>query len=195
MKRTSLVSVVVCLAISAFGSPVNLQFVKPAGPSANGEYTYPYVFTVDEQLAGLMCINLHNSIVGGETWQANRYTVASLWGKSNAQLFDEAAWLFQQEKPNYNDPALNWAAWAVFDPSIDLSPVMGASGWLAAAQSQEYFKGEFANVFVYDPIPGTQSWGDTPQVFLGSTPEPSSLLLMGSGLIGLGGWVRRKLLS
>jgi len=159
MKRTCVLFALMCLASSAFGGTVNLHFLQPAGVNANGEYTYPYNFTVNGQFDKLMCVTLANQIIPGETWQANRYSVASLWGTANAPQFDEAAWLLKQEKPNNNEPAINWAAWAVFDQSIDLSQVIGAGNWLTAAQSQVYAQGQFADVFVYDPIPGRHSAG------------------------------------
>ena len=41
-----------------------------------------------------------------------------------------------------------------------------------------------------------QSWaGELPQTFLGSTPEPGTLLMVGSGLIGLAGVARKRFQS
>jgi len=52
-----------------------------------------------------------------------------------------------------------------------------------------------AGVYVYVPIAGTQSWGDTSQTFLGSTPEPSTMLTLASGIFGLAGLARKLMFN
>jgi hypothetical protein len=74
-----------------------------------------------------------------------------------------------------------------------LSPVPGAANWLAQAQTQTFTNGEFADVYVY--VPTTWPNEGSPQVFLGSTPEPSVLLMLGSSVLGIGGLLRKKFLN
>jgi PEP-CTERM motif len=60
--------------------------------------------------------------------------------------------------------------------------------------SQTYSKGEYSDVLLYTPIAGSESGTlGTPQTLLGSTPEPGTLALFGSGVIGLSGLLRRRL--
>jgi hypothetical protein len=171
-----------------------MQFNGPSGNNAGGEYTYPYEFTVDNNPLELMCISLHNSVYPGETWTANVYSIAGMWGTQDAALYDPAAWLFLQEQANGNDPAINWAAWKVFYPDTDVSGIAGAQAWYDQAMSKQYTNWDFWNVFDYRPVDFVRG-GDSPQEFLGfvAVPEASSLCLLGSGLVGAAGVLRRKL--
>jgi hypothetical protein len=49
---------------------------------------------------------------------------------------------------------------------------------------------------LYSAIPGTESGNlGTAQDFMSSTPEPGTLALLGSGILGVAGLLRRKLLA
>ncbi len=98
------------------------------------------------------------------------------------------------------------AAWSIFDPS----GVQGNSAFDATAQNlasvamqyagdqQLIDSGFFSNFALYQPTSDQTGWTyGIPQEFIGAapTPEPSSLLLMGSGLASFAGVVRRRLRS
>ncbi len=174
---------------SASAGVADMQFNYAVGPSYQGVYSYPYDLTVNGQHEWLMCIGYNEHIINGETWQANVVSVASL----NSQQYDAAAWLYLQAlADNGADPSINAAAWYVMEPGA-LPLTAGAQSWFDLATSQVYPDGSFANVYLYEPIDGTQSWaGELPQPFLGSTPEPGTLLLIGGGL--LVAWSQRKLI-
>lgn len=54
----------------------------------------------------------------------------------------------------------------------------------------------FNDVRVYVPTSDGTSWTDgVPQTFLGSTSEPSTLLTLGSSLLGLAGLARKRLFN
>ena len=70
-----ILSVLVALAVASSAGIVNIQFTGPAGPSYGGDYTYPYVGSVNGSPAVFMCTSYNEHIVGGETWNALALTV------------------------------------------------------------------------------------------------------------------------
>ena len=192
---TFLAVIAVCLLSTvAFADTATLLFTGPVGPN-NG---YGYVTTVtggpNPGIQDMMCISDFTHINYNEQWVADVFTpeTAPLGGPAGEPLaasgitregFIEAAWLFDWAKANPNNTDYNRLAWYLFDNSGDNS---SAAGLLSL-----YFPTAPVNgpgdvlVYIWDGNTGTvvnQYGNDDPQIFLGSTPEPSSLLLLGSGL-------------
>ena len=139
-----------------------------------------------------MCINFTNEIGIGDSWNA---TVQSIVGTTE----EEAAWLYEDANLNPGDLVDDqWAAWELFDPGLTGPDQTGIAALLSSAQSG-ITNMSFADFVLYVPVAGSksQSTGDFPQSFLGSipqggarlsnspAPEPGSLILLGSGLLGL----------
>ena len=182
------------LVVPAMARTVNMQFTGlPTGNNYWGVASYPYDVSVDggpNQL--MMCIGYYEHIEGGETWKADVISIGSL--DPTTHLLDyEAAYLFKQAvATGGGDPNLNAAAWYIFEGAPGLTPE--AQAWVTLAQNQIYTKGEFADIFLFKAIPGTESGNiGTAQDFLASTPEPTTLMMCGTGIIGLAGVLRRKL--
>jgi hypothetical protein len=182
------------LVLPAMAATVNMQFTGlPTGNNYWGVASYPYDLSVNGGPAHwMMCVGYYEHIEGGETWQADVVSVGSL--DPTTHLLDyQAAFLFEMAIADQGaNSDINAAAWYLMEGAPSLTP--GAQALVALAQGQTFQQGEFANVLLYRAIPGTESVNlGMAQDFLSSTPEPGSLALFGSGLIGVAGLLRRKL--
>ncbi len=198
MKTLSLCSLLLltlALAVAPASASVNMDFTGvTGGQSYQGVETYPYLFNVGSTSnVPLMCLSFHEEISGGETWLANEGTVTT----SSSQSDQEAAWLFRQDLVGTPDPDINGAIWYLFEGAPPLTS--GAQAFYdaaVAAYTAGFSNAELAGIVIYTAIPGTQT-GDlgTPQNFMGVAPEPGTLVMFGSGIVGLAGLLRRKLIA
>ena len=103
-------------------------------------------------------------------------------------LYDEAGWLLLQTEvtPSTQWTDINIAVWYNFDHNTPLT--IGAQNWLNLAQQEANagFPGvNFHRVGIYTPVDQYDTNTEGPQELLTIVPEPTSLLLMASGLVGL----------
>ena len=203
--RVLVLLIVLVVALSTVGSAkadtVSVTLTGVSGGVQGNVYTSPYYATVGTTAnVPIVCDDYAHSVYIGESWTASVSTFANLsnarfWQGTQAatlQLYDEAAYLFNEL---YLQPSqsgnISFALWAIFDPSqVETSAgwttggnavnPTSAAGWLANAQSQTYTAGEFSNFEVLTPISPT-----SPQEYLVQTSEPSTVLLLGIGVLAM----------
>ena len=193
-----------CTGTALANSNVTMQLTGVGGNNAGGVYTYPYYFSINgAKPVALICDSYDNQVVVGETWQASVSSLLSGKGMFGNQLLDyKAAGLIFKSILNgtVSVNAGNFAIWGLFSTNAKDSSYFQSSG--AQAIETEFLtlastakNSAFNGLYLYTPIPGTQSWGNTAQEYIGYSPvpEPGSLVLFGTGLISLAGVVRRKI--
>jgi hypothetical protein len=213
MRRLRLISTsfltmaALCLcAGTASATSVKMKLAGVGGNNAGGAYTYPYNFSINGSApVALICDDYNNEVTIGETWQANVVGLLSgkgLFGNSSQTLLDykAAGLIFEgilDGKVSANIG--NFAIWGLFSTAAQQNSYFQTSAaagiesmYLAMAKTAP--NSAFNGLVLYTPIAGTQSSGGLPQEYIGysTVPEPGSLALFGTGLISLGGIVRRK---
>jgi hypothetical protein len=185
---------VIGATMAAFADTVDVRFAGFGGQSQNGMYIYPYNLTIDNgpEIAMICDDFLHQSNIG-DTWQANRTNLGignlSDTRFNNLTEYQEAGFLLMQiNDSNQNEWGnINFAIWKIFDPNLDMGEVppgtFGPTYWLDLAQNANLSSIDFSGVEIVTPTSQYSENGD--QEFMYLTPEPGTLLLIGSGLIGL----------
>jgi PEP-CTERM motif len=182
-------------AAACFAAPVTIVFTS--FPPQGWQAGYPYTVAVNGVPGiSVMCDDWEHGGLPGQTWQAN-YTDLGTGNLSlvrfnqvpnAATFYYEAGWLLLQTQstPSTQWTDINIAVWYNFDNSTPLT--VGAQNWLNLAQQEANagFPGvNFHSVAIYTPLNQYDPNMDGPQELMTIVPEPTSLVLMASGLAGL----------
>ncbi|MFZ0314028.1 MAG: PEP-CTERM sorting domain-containing protein [Candidatus Korobacteraceae bacterium] len=222
MRKLLILAVLMCGSVYVFAGPTEFTFLGWNDGNWENGYPY-YITEAggSNAILDVMCDDYVHGGEPGQQWDANitdlgtgniQLTRFNNLPGPNAlyplMLYNEAGWLLLETElePTSQWMYMNDAVWTIFDPSAPCDSA--CQGWMAAAAAsikglpQTYFN----DVYIITPVNQHDQDPNSMQEFMyigesgsgnaqpgQSTPEPGTLVLMATGLLGIVG--RRRFLN
>jgi len=167
-------------------------------------YVSPYIGTLDGQKVFMYCVDFTHNVSVGDTWTANVTSLgADFTGSTtrfnNADAYRQAAWMTTHVPAGYSAEDLQDAIWYLFYPQVwagGLSPVNtqfnNAANLVQLAQAQVLSADDFSYFKILTDNTPNPVTGEKQEFLVQVTPEPASLVLLATGLLGVVGVARRR---
>ena len=198
--RLFLICLILVCAISAAADTVPLYFSGPPvyGETYMGYYVSPYQAQLNGLTVDVYCVDPAHEAFFGKTWDVTRSGLTgnlsgTRLGNAGLVAYEEIAYLLFFT--GYMDAGTTAATRAAIQAAVwyisnNSNPLGSNNSWVAAAQNMASsgFQGlNFSNVSVLSDPTGAY------QEFMVMTPEPGTLILFGTGLLGIGRqWLKRR---
>ncbi len=184
-------------ALLLVGTPAYADTLTFTGSTANGEYG-PYSMSLNGSTTTtpMICFSDKNWISAGESWTVQAYdinTITTLGGMYTAPNFNELGYLANELFADPGNSDLQLAIWSVFGLTAPFTATLGSIQDVQDAINHVNAGYVTSDVF-YIPSGANLPLvnGTTPQPFIMQVPEPSSLVLLSAGLLGVIGLLSKR---